>query len=130
MPSSAESFVTTDKQKAHEALVSFVLAYFSEADTGATDAVKCRVTGRPPIYLQRPGHSMTIVGVERRRDGTCSLVAFDPGSKISAAFKAYHEKPGSAVKKIFKPAALLRQFSLDASRLKRFSAFEALSLSQ
>lgn len=36
-------------------------------------------TTLPPIYLQRPRHSMTIVGIEKLKDGTLRLLVLDPG---------------------------------------------------
>ena len=32
----------------------------------------------PPIYLQQPGHSLTVVGLERLIDGCCNIIVLDP----------------------------------------------------
>ena len=41
------------------------------------------VTDRMPIILQHQGHSRTIVGYERRKDGSVNLICFDPSRKPS-----------------------------------------------
>lgn len=51
-----------------------------EALRGASPVV---VTDRMPIVLQHQGHSRTIVGYERRKDGTVNLLCFDPSRKPS-----------------------------------------------
>ncbi|KAH8821704.1 peptidase family C78-domain-containing protein [Xylogone sp. PMI_703] len=46
---------------------------------GSTDTQsKVRRTELPPIYFQHPGHSMTIIGFEKTRDGSQNLLVFDP----------------------------------------------------
>ncbi|KAJ5037902.1 peptidase family C78-domain-containing protein [Bipolaris maydis] len=73
-----EVFFTTEDGKtlAHRTLLAAVERYFAQATTDDGSTV-CK-TLLPPIYLQQPGHSLTIVGFERHYDGTCHLVVFDP----------------------------------------------------
>lgn len=83
---------------AHESLFASVEQYFrlpssapptlgwSDHDTRGTQH-NVHKTSHPPIYLQQPGHSMTIVGFERWKDGTCSLLVLDPGYKSSAGIE-------------------------------------------
>lgn len=47
----------------------------NDALRGATPVV---VTDKMPFILQHQGHSRTIIGFERRKDGTISLLMFDP----------------------------------------------------
>jgi hypothetical protein len=44
-------------------------------------------TSLPPIYFQQPGHSLTIVGFERRIDGSCNLLVLDPMYHTSRAME-------------------------------------------
>ncbi|KAI5364871.1 Putative peptidase C78, ubiquitin modifier-specific peptidase 1/ 2 [Septoria linicola] len=50
--------------------------YMSGADTARKHG-SSHITQLPPIYFQRFGHSMTIVGLERLRNGTRNLLVFD-----------------------------------------------------
>jgi hypothetical protein len=78
---------------AHDLLFQAVENYFINGCT--TFDAKVRLTSLPPLYFQHPGkvtcrnykigslkvcagHSMTIVGMERRRDGSKTLIVFDP----------------------------------------------------
>ncbi|CAL1704281.1 unnamed protein product [Somion occarium] len=68
-----------------EPLLNWVVEYFAaesdkqstvnDALRGATPVV---VTDKMPFILQHQGHSRTIIGFERRKDGTISLLMFDP----------------------------------------------------
>lgn len=44
---------------------------------------KIYVTNAPPIYLQRPHHSLTIIGIESRSDGKRNLLVLDPAVRPS-----------------------------------------------
>lgn len=60
-----------------EQLLQFVNKHFTASET--TEGIKEVVcTDRPPIYLQCPGHSMTIVGIAIDIHGDQSLLVFDP----------------------------------------------------
>lgn len=61
-------------KQAHDELLDFVESYFSQQ---CNDQGKVNTTLLAPIYLQQPGHSMTIVGLERHTDGR-NLVVLDP----------------------------------------------------
>ncbi|KAJ4303008.1 hypothetical protein N0V90_001899 [Kalmusia sp. IMI 367209] len=58
--------------EAHESLLAAIERYFSQA--AISDGSNVYKTLLPPIYLQQPGHSLTIVGIERRRDGSLNLM--------------------------------------------------------
>lgn len=57
-------------------LCDWVVRYFDASGTGGT----CVSGGGTPLYLQYQGHSVTIVGYERRMD-KLSLLLFDPAKQ-------------------------------------------------
>ncbi|KKY20528.1 hypothetical protein UCDDS831_g04575 [Diplodia seriata] len=73
--------------QAHEQLLDYVESYFLEDTTREQHEKRPKVvkTHLPPIYLQQPGHSITIVGYERHKDGKRNLLVFDP---------MFHTSPG------------------------------------
>lgn len=61
-------------------------AYFtSVVSENDIRTVKVHKTVLPPLYLQMPGHSVTIVGLEKRRDRGRNLLVFDPMYKTATA---------------------------------------------
>lgn len=83
----------------------------------------CR-TPLPPLYFQHPGHSLTIIGFERRKSGTCNLLVFDPMFKPS---------PGiiNLIGTRFRSAApekLLKSYRRGEGYLGRHKCFEILML--
>ncbi|KAF2095198.1 DUF1671-domain-containing protein [Rhizodiscina lignyota] len=88
IPCTSESFHDmNDGHKAYENLLDNVESYFTSAVPDQEEDKKTKVhrTGLPPIYLQRPQHSLTIVGLEKRRNGSRNLVVFDPMYKTTPA---------------------------------------------
>lgn len=74
-PSSAK--VVGHYYRVFEALLGYVERHFQCRDIGSQTG-KMRITNVSPIYLQRPRHSMTIVGIERRKGGKRNLLVLDP----------------------------------------------------
>ncbi|KAK4569953.1 hypothetical protein LTR86_002923 [Recurvomyces mirabilis] len=76
------------KDETHElavvGLLDFVEAHFISGIEASEHRGTSRLTQRSPLYFQRFGHSMTIVGLERRTDGSRSLLVFDPSFETSA----------------------------------------------
>ncbi|KAF2404554.1 DUF1671-domain-containing protein [Trichodelitschia bisporula] len=72
----ARTFGDQHGRYAHQRLLDWVEDYFRSS--APHDLNKVVTTLKPPIYLQRPCHSMTIIGLERMRDGTRNLLVFDP----------------------------------------------------
>ena len=80
-------------------------------------------TDASPIFLQRPGHSLTIVGIERRKDGSRRLLCFDPAWQ-----------PPSMMQQLRLPTTLsslsrrciLQMYRKKERYLKRYHAFETL----
>ncbi|CAG4944319.1 unnamed protein product [Parnassius apollo] len=58
----------TSPDGSHPALFDWVLRYFQE-DSNAF---------KPPLYLQHQGHSRTIIGYEKHKDGKATLLVLDP----------------------------------------------------
>jgi hypothetical protein len=75
-----------DKKFAYENLFDKIEAHFASAVDptnsvlGASRPPTDRInrTSLPPIYFQIPSHSLTIVGFERRIDGSRNVVVLDP----------------------------------------------------
>jgi hypothetical protein len=65
-------------------LLDYVEAYFMSGEDQAHTHRTSVETKLAPIYLQRPGHALVIVGVERKRDGTRNLLVFDSSYEVSA----------------------------------------------
>ncbi|KAK5746908.1 hypothetical protein LTR17_000539 [Elasticomyces elasticus] len=51
------------------------------------DATPVHITSRPPIFLQRPGHSVTVAGTARLKSGKRYLLIFDPAWSAPSAFR-------------------------------------------
>ncbi|XP_053611212.1 zinc finger-containing ubiquitin peptidase 1-like [Plodia interpunctella] len=58
----------TGSDGSHPALFDWVLRYFTENPTDF----------KPPLYLQHQGHSRTIIGYEKHKDGKATLLVLDP----------------------------------------------------
>lgn len=106
-------------------LLNYVEEYFKSAVPDGTKRAKVYVTPRPPIYFQQPGHSMTIVGIERTRDGWQNLLVFDPVFEPSGAIK---ELEGSnRINSSINAAAVLKAYRRGMGHLRRFEEFEILT---
>lgn len=108
--------------RAHTLLFSTVEEYFANGCTDFDPKVRC--TSLPPLYFQHPGHSMTIVGFEKRSDGSRNVIVFDP---------MFHD--ASSVTKLIgqqfsheSPANLLKAYRRATQYLKRYNEFELLRL--
>jgi hypothetical protein len=108
------------KIDAHETLLDAVERYFAQA--AANDGSNVYKTLLPPIYLQQPGHSITIIGFERRRDGACNLVVFDPMYSTSPAM---HKLLGRKNIQTARPE-VLHAYRRGSRQLRKHAAFEIL----
>ncbi|CAK4027616.1 Hypothetical predicted protein [Lecanosticta acicola] len=111
-------------KEAWRELLDFVETYFQPAER---DAVKARVvrTGLCPIFLQRPNHSWTIVGLERTKTGKRRLLAFDPAWQPPAKMQSscdYRTLSGWSAR------VVLQRYRKSQRSLKRFGDFETLSI--
>ncbi|WPH00824.1 Hypothetical protein R9X50_00365400 [Acrodontium crateriforme] len=69
----------------------FFMSGLDCADTHGTSTI----TQLPPIYFQRYGHSMTIVGLERKIDGSRNLLVFDPSLTTSDGIRRLANRGGT-----------------------------------
>jgi hypothetical protein len=108
------------KIEAHEMLLDAIERYFVQA--AITDGSNVYKTLLSPIYLQQPGHSITIVGFERHRNGSCNLVVFDPMYSTSPAM---HKLLGRKNIQTARPE-VLHAYRRGSRQLKKHAAFEIL----
>ena len=83
---------------------------------------------RPPVNVGTDrclGHSLTIVGLERRKSGSCNLLVFDPMFRPSAPIRRFI---GTRFH-ITNPEKLLKAYRRGEPHLRKFSTFEILKLS-
>jgi hypothetical protein len=98
-----------------------VEAYFKE---GTVDFdFKVRNTSLAPLYFQHPGHSMTIVGFEKKKDGSKNLIVFDPMFHDAANIMRLVDAPPFTQKS---PADMLKAYRRGTNYLKRHNEFEVL----
>jgi hypothetical protein len=113
--------------KAFDSLLDYAEQHFTTGFTSGSE-IKVHGTDAPPIYLQRPRHSLTIIGFEIRTDGKRNLLVLDPGLRPSP--RVVH-----AAKAVEKSAALEKRISLMPYRRGRwhlggYKQFETLTLGQ
>lgn len=123
IPCDAQGF--KNKQEAGIAetmLLVNVERYFQQGIFDPED--KARHTGLPPIYFQHAGHSMTIVGIEKQRDGRANLLVFDPMFRDA---KLITQRAGQQFQ--YKGAdAALNAYRRGHKYLRRYREFEILRL--
>ncbi|KAI2643474.1 peptidase family C78-domain-containing protein [Xylaria nigripes] len=131
IPCDAEDFKLEEKGASETALVASIQKYFESVPFNADD--KVRRTNLPPIYFQHRGHSLTIVGLERRVSGSLKLLVFDPMyhdpkvlTRLVGGAKEDHSKLLTPV--LWHPDATLNLYRRGNKYLRRFSAFEILKL--
>lgn len=101
-----------------------VEAYFAASEHDST--AKVRQTKRAPIYLQHKGHSMTIVGFERRVDGTAELLVFDPMFRVSSTISRQAGRGRFSPSHYQTSDQMLRMFRRGKRYLRKYSEFEIL----
>lgn len=140
-----QAFRTSNEQDGIAAgrLLQAIEDYFQQ---GAADCLthKVRSTQLPPIYLQRPskkpsltnshmfirlmsqpqGHSVTIVGFEKLKDGHVQLLVFDPEFQSSEAVTSLATK--ATLRRQAKINRLLEPYRRSDAHLERFKEFEVL----
>ncbi|PLW38139.1 hypothetical protein PCANC_14162 [Puccinia coronata f. sp. avenae] len=84
----------------HTKLIQWVENYFQSASSSQADhdrgapLLMIRMTTQFPLYFQHKGHSRTIIGVERTRQGETLLLVLDPANP--AARSTPHIPPASS----------------------------------
>lgn len=108
------------KIDAHEVLLDAIERYFAQA--AVKDGSNVYKTLLPPIYLQQPGHSLTITGFERRHNGACNLIVFDPMYTTSPAM---HKLLGRKNIRTHR-GEVLHAYRRSFGQLKKHAMFEIL----
>lgn len=118
---------TTEEEPAYESVLEVVEAYFGSASLAVKD--KVHITSLPPIYLQQPGHSLTIVGLELHKDGSRNLLVLDPsfGPSTTVQELAMNKRPcvswsDNTVQKLLMP------YRRGQDQLLKYDEFETLSI--
>jgi zinc finger-containing ubiquitin peptidase 1 len=120
--SSDTSTRSTTTNLAVTQLLDHVEAYFISDLENARHHRTTITTSLPPIYFQRLGHSMTIVGIERMADGSRNLLLFDPSYGTSGAMDRV-----LAGKKVSVTAGqLMRPYRRSEHGLSRWDEFEII----
>ncbi|RSM01852.1 hypothetical protein CDV31_011136 [Fusarium ambrosium] len=83
---SVQAFKDKERGRSKSRLFEAVEGYFQGGIKNIEDRI--RVTDLPPIYLQHPGHSLTIVGIEKQMDGHMNLLVFDPSFRDSSKIRS------------------------------------------
>jgi len=118
---------------AYKKLLDFVEEYFQTAGHQAQDSKKVIQTELPPLYLQRRGHSMTIVGLEYHTGHAHkrSLIVFDPGYTPRAAL--FEERTAQSTRNIFgsivksrKRTIAMGKYRRGPAYLRKYNRFEVL----
>ncbi|KAK6437860.1 hypothetical protein LTR95_005940 [Oleoguttula sp. CCFEE 5521] len=121
----ALSFKSTKSSKDPPAcvqLLDYIEAYFLSGRDVASRYGSSYVTQLPPIYFQRAGHSMTIVGLERRVDGDRNLILFDPSFATSSGMlRLVDGKVAHA-----RIETLMAAYRKDVGKLEHWDEFEIL----
>nr|XP_036583093.1 peptidase family c78 [Colletotrichum truncatum]KAF6791989.1 peptidase family c78 [Colletotrichum truncatum] len=76
IPCTAQGFKDPEPGKSEAKLMMAVEKYFTQGTCSQPTRVTC--TTLPPIYFQHAGHSLTIVGFEKQKNGSSNLLVFDP----------------------------------------------------
>ncbi|KAI5360288.1 putative peptidase C78, ubiquitin modifier-specific peptidase 1/ 2 [Septoria linicola] len=107
------------------ALLDFVEKYFVRSSkTSGSDSVT--QSELPPLFLQRPGHSMTIVGFEKDIKGRRRLLVFDPAWSPPSVVRPSSGQVGTSSN--WSRHWALKMYRKDERYLKRHQAFELLEL--
>ena len=120
MPCTARAFAG---KQAPQMLLDSIEEYFKSSLKSAPTA-GVHQTKLPPVFLQRPHHSITIVGIERLRNGKHRLLCFDPSYRPPTAMK----KPSKDSWSKMSARLILWRYRRDGAYLRRYRNFEVLFL--
>ncbi|WPH00635.1 Hypothetical protein R9X50_00346500 [Acrodontium crateriforme] len=111
---------------AADQLLRFVENYFSSDKTSDSSGSKVHNSTRPPIFLQRPQHSITIVGFERTRSGNRRLLTFDPAYQPPSKMRELTEGADESSYQGWVARWTLRQYRKGPRYLGRYKQYECL----
>ncbi|KAK4164867.1 zinc finger with UFM1-specific peptidase domain protein [Cladorrhinum sp. PSN259] len=129
VPCEAQGFKHDEHQVAETLLLDYVENYFKSGTPHSSQYSQSyhhvRVTDLPPLYFQHRGHSLTIIGFEKLKNGARQLIMFDPYFHDSSSItrlvgkvplSAHHPSPDNA----------LRTYRRGAKYLKPYREFEVV----
>ena len=120
MPCTARAFAG---KQAPQMLLDSIEEYFKSSLKSAPTA-GVHQTKLPPVFLQRPRHSITVVGIERLRNGRRRLLCFDPGYRPPTALMKASKDSWSKMS----ARLILWRYQRDEAYFRRYRKFEALFL--
>nr|POE85524.1 zinc finger with ufm1-specific peptidase domain protein [Quercus suber] len=107
-------------KRAWEELLDAVEQYFTIADS-TVPSCKVYQTDKLPIFMQRPLHSLTVVGIERTTNGKRQLLVFDPAWQPPKAISRE-----SLRSTMWNGKCVLRRYRKSERYLRKFQGFETL----
>lgn len=123
-------FESSKERSVFEALLSYVEAHFTRNSCPTTafpsTGSKIHQTSLPPIYLQRPRHSLTIVGIEISKNKKRTLLVLDPGYRPSP--RTLRAAQAEEVGGKFEKRVSLTPYRKGSWQLGGFKEFETLTL--
>ncbi|KAI5461052.1 peptidase family C78-domain-containing protein [Mariannaea sp. PMI_226] len=124
IPCSVQAFKDQQHNNARAALFEAIEQYFQ---SGVVDVeARIHLTSLPPLYLQHPRHSLTVVGLERQMNGEINLLVFDPSFHDSLNIR---QLVGKAFQhKMSKIDEAIEPYRRGSGYLRKFNAFEVLFL--
>ncbi|KAG7419705.1 Ubiquitin carboxyl-terminal hydrolase ZUFSP [Fusarium oxysporum f. sp. rapae] len=126
IPCSVQAFKDQERGKSKQRLFEAIEGYFRGGITSVEDRI--HHTELPPIYLQHPGHSLTIVGFERQMDGQANLLVFDPSFRDSTKIRnlidrTVRQKPSSI-------DSFLQPYRRGSHYFRKYNQYEVLYLTK
>ncbi|KAG9506179.1 hypothetical protein J7337_003160 [Fusarium musae] len=126
IPCSVQAFKDQERGKSKQRLFEAIEGYFRGGITSVEDRI--HHTDLPPIYLQHPGHSLTIVGFERQMDGQANLLVFDPSFRDSTKVRnligrTVRQKPSSI-------DSFLQPYRRGSHYFRKYNQYEVLYLTK
>lgn len=97
--------------------------YFAPADTDVTSENRIYITDLPPIFLQRPNHSITVIGFERTAKAR-RLLVLDPGLRVPSVMRNGRVTEMNSIGRWW----ILSRYRKTETYLKRYKAFELLTI--
>ncbi|KAK5683607.1 hypothetical protein LTS10_005140 [Elasticomyces elasticus] len=118
-------------KQAWSEVMDFVEEYYSAAMPSIVkrkdNSGRVQITSRLPIFLQRPGHSVTVAGTARLESGKRYLLIFDPAWSPPAAFRKDDPLTCEECKGL-SARWVLRQYMKSEGWLSKWKTFETLSV--
>jgi zinc finger-containing ubiquitin peptidase 1 len=116
-------------REAYDQLLDSIWIYFASTPihhNWRTAKVQC--TEKAPVYLQLPGHSLTVVGIEENNDHERRMLFFDPAWAPPPAMQKEGPLPESIVDSFWRRKLLLRQYRKPNAYFWRYNAFETVMI--